>query len=139
MPDQVPAAVVAERYARLVALVEQTALTENQALVGQQVEVLVADGEGRKDDVTHRMSGRARDNRLVHLSPGEVLPRPGDLVMTTVTAAAPHYLLADGAVLSVRRTAGGDAWQSRQEADVPWAGSGGGPVPVLLGMPAVRS
>jgi len=31
--------------------------------------VLVADGEGRKDEVTHRMSGRARDNRLVHFTP----------------------------------------------------------------------
>ena len=32
---------------------------ENQKLAGAQVEVLVADGEGRKDGATHRMSGRA--------------------------------------------------------------------------------
>ena len=55
--------------ARLVALVEEITLAENQALVGRQVEVLVADGEGRKDGATHRMSGRARDNRLVHFTP----------------------------------------------------------------------
>ena len=136
MPDQVPAAVVAERYERLVALVEQVALAENLALVGQQVEVLVADGEGRKDDVTHRMSGRAPDNRLVHFSPaGTDALRPGDVVATVVTRAAPHYLLADGPVLSVRSTRGGDAWQSRRQiAAIP-----GGPAPVLLGMPAVRS
>ncbi len=96
MDDQVRPEVVAERYGRLVALAEETALAENQAMVGRQVEVLVADGEGRKDGATHRMSGRARDNRLVHVTPvpGE-LPRPGDVVTTVVSAAAPHYLIAD--------------------------------------------
>jgi tRNA-2-methylthio-N6-dimethylallyladenosine synthase len=158
MPDQVPPAVVAERYERLVALVEQVALAENTAMIGQQVQVLVADGEGRKDDVTHRMSGRAEDNRLVHFggfrgvgSPGQQsspagagVPRPGDIVTTAVTQAAPHYLLADGPALAVRRTRGGDAWQSRNV--VPEARETGTvpavdptTVPVLLGMPAVRS
>ena len=33
--------------------------------VGRQVEVMFAAGEGRKDQQTHRMSGRARDGRLV--------------------------------------------------------------------------
>ena len=138
MPDQVPAAVVAARYDRLVALVEQVALAENQALVGQQVEVLVADGEGRKDDVTHRMSGRARDNRLVHFGPpAHEAPRPGDIVTTAITQSAPHYLLADGPVLSVRSTRGGDAWRARQQGAA--ADAGPVPVPVLLGMPAIRS
>jgi len=129
MDGQVPAAVVAERYERLVALVEEITLAENQAQVGRQVEVLVADGEGRKDDVTRRMSGRARDNRLVHFDPAGVAPRPGDLVTTVVTMAAPHYLLADGGPLAVRRTRGGDAWAAR-------AGDEGAErAPVLLGMP----
>ena len=136
MPDQVPAAVVAERYERLVAVVEQVALAENQALVGQQVEVLVADGEGRKDDVTHRMSGRARDNRLVHFAPvGASTLRPGDIVTTAITQSAPHYLLADGPVLSVRSTTGGDAWQARRQVGESQDDPAG---PVLLGMPAVR-
>ena len=34
----------------------------------RRVEVLVAEGEGRKDAATHRLSGRARDNRLVHFT-----------------------------------------------------------------------
>ncbi len=85
------------------------------AFTGRQVEVLVAEGEGRKDGATHRMSGRARDNRLVHFAPGGTGPRPGDLVTTVVTRAAPHYLVADGPPLAVRRTRGGDAWQARQE------------------------
>src|SRR5215468_8892459 len=138
MDDQVRPEVVAERYGRLVALVEEISLTENQALVGSQVEVMVADGEGRKDGATQRMSGRAKDNRLVHFtpSPGEQ-PRPGDIVVTVVSAAAPHYLLADNPPRVVRRTRGGDAWQARAAGD---AGTGsadaGGTEPVLLGMPA---
>jgi len=142
MEGQVPPQVVAERYERLAALVARTALAENEALVGRQVEVLVAEGEGRKDGVTHRMSGRARDNRLVHFAPAGTGPRPGDVVTTTVTCAAPHYLIADGAPLAVRRTRGGDAWQARQEGTD--AGGPAGPATpatpattVLLGMPAV--
>ncbi len=133
MDGQVPPEVVAERYERLAALVGQIALADNETLVGREVEVLVAEGEGRKDGVTHRMSGRARDNRLVHFAPAGTSPRPGDVVTTAVTSAAPHYLIADGAPLAVRRTQGGDAWQARRDGT-----DAGGPAPkVLLGMPAV--
>src|SRR3954464_2970088 len=66
MENQVPRDVVQERYERLVELQDQLAWDENKALVGRPVEVLVAEGEGRKDAATHRLSGRARDNRLVH-------------------------------------------------------------------------
>ncbi len=69
MDGQVPAAVVAERYERLAALVEDVSLAENEVFAGREVEVLVAEGEGRKDGATHRLSGRARDNRLVHFAP----------------------------------------------------------------------
>jgi len=138
MPGQVPADVVADRYGRLTALVAQIAGAENEALVGRAVEVLVAEGEGRKDSATHRASGRARDNRLVHFAPSGTAPRPGDVVSTVVTQAAPHYLIADGPPLAVRRTRGGDAWQARRDG---LAGDGGGAAdgaaPVLLGMPAV--
>ncbi|MDQ1683545.1 MAG: tRNA-2-methylthio-N6-dimethylallyladenosine synthase [Frankiaceae bacterium] len=100
MPDQVPPTVVAERYQRLVELVDDIAWTENKALHGATLEVLVAEGEGRKDDATHRLSGRARDNRLVHLAACDALP--GDVVTARVTYAAPHHLVADD-VLAVRR------------------------------------
>ena len=33
---------------------------------------------------------------------------------TVITYAAPHHLNADGGLLSLRRSRGGDAWQSRQ-------------------------
>jgi tRNA-2-methylthio-N6-dimethylallyladenosine synthase len=141
MPDQVPREVVQERYDRLVALVEQIATEENAKQDGNIVEVLVAEGEGRKDAATHRLSGRARDNRLVHFAPHGTTPRPGDIVTTRVTSTAPHYLRADDAPLEVRRTRAGDAWEARQRAaaaPVPEAPSDT-PAPVLLGMPVLRS
>ena len=49
MDDQVPKAVVQERYDRLVDLVGEIAWQENLKQVGRQVEVMFADGEGRKD------------------------------------------------------------------------------------------
>ena len=68
MPDQIPKPVVQERYERLVELVNDIAWRENLKQVGRPVEVMFADGEGRKDAATARMSGRARDNRLVHVT-----------------------------------------------------------------------
>jgi tRNA-2-methylthio-N6-dimethylallyladenosine synthase len=115
MDGQVPKTVVQERYDRLVELVGETALHENVKQVGRQVEVMFADGEGRKDLQTHRMSGRARDNRLVHVAVPEEpqdRPRPGDLAEVIITYAAPHHLNADGGLLALHRTRGGDAWQA---------------------------
>ncbi len=76
MDGQVPARTVQERFERLTALVEETTYAENRKLAGATVEVLVAEGEGRKDAATHRMSGRARDNRLVHFTPHSALGGP---------------------------------------------------------------
>ena len=134
MPDQVPRAVVQERYERLVAVVEDVAWAENRAQVGRNVEVMFADGEGRKDAATARMSGRARDNRLVHVRVPEdpaAQPRPGDMAEVVVTYAAPHHLTADEGLLALRRTRGGDAWAARQAAAGPSR-----PV-VSLGLPSL--
>jgi len=110
LDGQVPKAVVAERYQRLIELQERVSLEENAAQVGCSVELLVATGEGRKDASTARMSGRARDGRLVHFAPGDGdQVRPGDIVTTTVTGAAPHHLIADAALIEHRRTRAGDA------------------------------
>jgi tRNA-2-methylthio-N6-dimethylallyladenosine synthase len=130
MIDQVPPLVVAERYQRLVDVVEEVAWTESKRFQGEQVEVLVAEGEGRKDGATRRLSGRARDNRLVHLAACDA--RPGDLVEAVVSYAAPHHLVAD-TIVDVRRTRGGDAHQRRIEGPAAPAQTG-----VLLGMPALR-
>jgi tRNA-2-methylthio-N6-dimethylallyladenosine synthase len=137
MPDQLPKEVVQERYDRLIAVQEEVSWAENRRLEGHEVEVLVATGEGRKDAATHRLSGRARDNRLVHFAvpEGAEQPRPGDLVTVGVTYGAPHHLVADsalaGGTFAVRRTRGGDAWQALQDAAVP------GKPAVSLGMPSI--
>jgi tRNA-2-methylthio-N6-dimethylallyladenosine synthase len=154
MARQVPKAVVQERYERLVALQDDISWAENRALVGRTLEVLVAVGEGRKDDATHRMSGRAPDNRLVHVAVGpeearpfpsatprpfpsatprpfpSAAPRPGDVVTAQVTHAAPHHLVAD-TVHGVRRTRAGDAWEAREGREQR------SPAGVLLGMPTI--
>ena len=113
MADQLPKEVVQERYERLLELVNDIAWQENKKLVGQVVEVLVANGEGRKDSANNRMSGRSRDNRLVHFEvPEGQLPRPGDLVKVKVSRAAPYFLVADlsaDSSFELIRTRGGDA------------------------------
>ncbi|MGH3503403.1 MAG: tRNA (N6-isopentenyl adenosine(37)-C2)-methylthiotransferase MiaB [Nocardioidaceae bacterium] len=127
MAEQVPRDVAQERYERLVALVNDIAWQENKRFEGCQVEVLVAEGEGRKDGSTHRLTGRARDNRLVHFTPSDGA-RPGDVVTTTITHAAPHHLVSDHPVAAVRRTPAGDAWEARTSPERPT---------VSLGLPAV--
>lgn len=130
MPNQVPRKVVQDRYERLVDLVGEITWYQNQKLVGKTVEVMFAEGEGRKDAATRRLSGRARDNRLVHVAVGEDAnpPRPGDVADVEITYAAPHHLNADTGFTSLRRTAGGDAWQESQQS--PTSGKAVG-----LGMP----
>jgi len=138
MDGQVPKEVVQERYERLVELQERISEEENRKQLGRTLEVLVAEGEGRKDGETRRLSGRAPDNRLVHFArpdaDGEVpVPRPGDMATVEVSYAAPHHLLAQRPPSAVRRTRAGDAWELRQageERQVP----GGG---VMLGLPTV--
>ncbi|SCL31736.1 tRNA (N6-isopentenyl adenosine(37)-C2)-methylthiotransferase MiaB [Micromonospora inyonensis] len=148
MDGQLPKEVVQERYQRLIACVEEITWAENRKLVGETVEVLVAVGEGRKDERTGRMSGRARDGRLVHFATGAPEPtgsqgvtgaagdagspagriRPGDIVHTTITYAAPHHLNADGAPVAHRRTRAGDAFEAGLAPRTPG---------VLLGLPTV--
>jgi tRNA-2-methylthio-N6-dimethylallyladenosine synthase len=64
---------------------------------------------------------------LVHFAPGQADIRPGDVVTTVITGAAPHHLVADGAVLTHRRTRAGDAHAAGRR---PVTGVG-------LGMPGI--
>jgi tRNA-2-methylthio-N6-dimethylallyladenosine synthase len=108
MAGQVPKAIVQERYDRLIELQDDISWTANRALVGTEVEVLVTDGEGRKDASTGRVSGRARDGRLVHAATEGRSGRPGDVVRTRITYAAPQHVVADTGPIEVR----------------PWRGAG---------------
>jgi len=139
MDGQLPKPVVQERYERLVALQEEISWAENRTQVGRRLELLVAEGEGRKDAASARQSGRAPDNRLVHFSAVAGL-RPGDMATVEVTRAAPHHLVAEGPLPQVRRTPGGDAWAARHasaEADRATGERTDRPAPVALGMPRV--
>jgi tRNA-2-methylthio-N6-dimethylallyladenosine synthase len=159
LPDQIPKEVVQERFERLLALQDRISLEEGRALIGTDVEVLVAEAGGRKDGAAGRMSGRAHDNRLVHFSlpEGAVAPRPGDVATVGVTYAAPHHLIADSALVggtfSVRPTRAGERASGDPHGGShgdPHGGSGhseaarplGAPVapgaPVPLGIPAIR-
>ncbi len=133
LDDQVAPEVVTDRYNRLVELVNDIAWEENKRLVGREVELLVSEGEGRKNAATHRLSGRGPDNRLVHFeadfSQVDGAARPGDLVTVGLTYAAPHHLVADGPVRALRRTRSGDAWERRTADPAPAA--------VGLGLPSV--
>jgi tRNA-2-methylthio-N6-dimethylallyladenosine synthase len=127
MADQVPKQVVSQRYMRLTDLQDRICLEENQKLIGAPVEVLVT-ADGRKDQ--SRMTGRAGDGRLVHfVAEGDAI-RPGDLVTTIVTGAAPHYLLADDGIRGHRRTRAGDAHAAGTTPQTP-------PVGVGLGLPPI--
>jgi tRNA-2-methylthio-N6-dimethylallyladenosine synthase len=132
MDEQLPKDVVQERYLRLTALQDEISWDENNRLVGTKVELLVAAGEGSKDAQRGRLSGRARDGRLVHFRAGGEVGadrvRPGDVVETVVTQAAPHHLVADGALISHRRTRAGDASEAGTRPTTPG---------VLLGMPRI--
>jgi tRNA-2-methylthio-N6-dimethylallyladenosine synthase len=141
MAEQVPKAVVQERYERLIEMVERISLAENRRLVGRNVEVLVSQGDGRKDAANQRLSGRGPDNRLVHMPAGDGDLRPGDLATVSITYAAPHHLVADGAPLAVRRARAAHAADSagprdRTDAGAARTAGASGPV-VLLGLPTV--
>ncbi|WP_245858866.1 tRNA (N6-isopentenyl adenosine(37)-C2)-methylthiotransferase MiaB [Luteimicrobium subarcticum] len=141
---ELPKAVVQERFERLLALQERISAQESARQVGRTLEVLVTEGSGRKDGETHRLTGRAADNRLVHFAlpapetpaPGAStagltggaddprlaadlpadLPRPGDMVRVDVTHGAPHHLIADSALT------GGTFTVRRTRAGDAWAG-----------------
>ncbi|MDO5098052.1 MAG: tRNA (N6-isopentenyl adenosine(37)-C2)-methylthiotransferase MiaB [Corynebacterium sp.] len=137
--EQIPKEVVQERYERLIALQERICLEENRNLVDTEVELLVQADGGRKNDRTHRLTGRSRDGRLVHFMPiaasegvidGAI--RPGDIVSTVITDAKPHYLIADSGVTSHRRTRAGDMSEAGKTPTTA-------PIGVGLGMPRIST
>ena len=84
----VDAAVIAERFQRLRVVVEHSALVKHHARIGRIEEVLV-EGPSRKDPSV--LSGRTRQNKLVHFAAGQPL-RTGSYATVEVTSAAPHHL-----------------------------------------------
>jgi tRNA-2-methylthio-N6-dimethylallyladenosine synthase len=98
--DFVPAEVVRDRMRRLTERVERHALTRNQARVGRVEEVLV-DGPSKTDRAV--LSGRTRQNKLVHFAPldANASPPPGAYTDVRITGAAPHWLRGDHVATTV--------------------------------------
>jgi tRNA-2-methylthio-N6-dimethylallyladenosine synthase len=84
----VPRDVAAARMERLRAVVERSSRLGNLARVGRSEEVLV-EGPSRKDP--SRLTGRTRQNRLVHFEPAGAV-RPGSYVAVEVTDATTTHL-----------------------------------------------
>ncbi len=87
--DFIPAAVCAERMTRLTEVVERSALRHHEARVGR-VEQILVEGPSKKDPSV--LSGRTRQNKLVHFAPGDAILPPGAYTEVRVASAAPHYL-----------------------------------------------
>jgi tRNA-2-methylthio-N6-dimethylallyladenosine synthase len=90
--DFVPDEVIAERFERLRVVVERSALLRHEARVGRTEEVMV-EGPSKRDPAV--VSGRTRQNKLVHFSPVGPPPPAGAYATVTITAAAPHHLRGD--------------------------------------------
>ena len=69
-------------------VVERSALAKHRERVGRTEEVLV-EGPSRKD--ASLLSGRTRQNKLIHFAPPHPI-RTGSYATVEVTRAAPHHL-----------------------------------------------
>ena len=82
-------AVAGERFQRLRIVIERSALAKHEARIGRVEEVLV-EGPSKKDPSV--ISGRTRQNKLVHFAPPRPL-RTGSYATVEITRAAPHHLV----------------------------------------------
>jgi tRNA-2-methylthio-N6-dimethylallyladenosine synthase len=86
--DFVDPVVAGERFRRLRLVVERSALRRHEARVGRVEEVLV-EGPSKRDPAV--LSGRTRQNKLVHFTPPTPL-RTGSYATVEITRGAPHFL-----------------------------------------------
>ncbi len=100
LPDQLPKAVVQERYMRLVALQEEISWAAEPGARGPRrrgARRLGGGPQGRRHP-PHERPGARRPAGALH--PGRPATiRPGDVVRSRSTYGAPHHLVADGPVL----------------------------------------
>ncbi len=84
----VPADVVAERFARLLTVIERSARARHEARVGR-IEEVVVEGPSKRDE--RLLTGRTRQNKLVHF-PSESPLRVGTIAIVDVVGAGAHSL-----------------------------------------------
>ncbi len=88
--DFVDPDVIQRRFDALKDVVEESALQKHQTRIGLREEVLV-EGVSKRD--VSVMSGRTRQNKLVHFSPdSNQRVEEGDLISVRIGSAAPHFL-----------------------------------------------
>jgi tRNA-2-methylthio-N6-dimethylallyladenosine synthase len=87
--DEVAPDVIAERYARLKAVVDRSALERHRDRVGRREEIVV-EGVARRDPSLHQ--GRTRQGKVVLFSPGPSPLEPGSVVDATIVGAGSYHL-----------------------------------------------
>jgi tRNA-2-methylthio-N6-dimethylallyladenosine synthase len=130
MANQVSDEVMAARYNQLHKIQQEISKSENEKLIGQNIELLVSSNEGRHDVNENRMNGRSKDFRLTHFDNSAKLARPGDLVQVKVVEAYANHIVASSPI-SVKKTKGADAHAA-------WV-SENGDKRILLGIPTLAS
>jgi len=130
MPNQIADDVMADRYNQLHKIQQEISKSENEKLIGKDIELLVSGHEGRHDIDQNRMNGRSADFRLTHFDNSAATARPGDLVKVKVVEAFANHIVAS-APISVTKTRGGDAHAS-------WMAEKGDKK-ILLGIPTLAS
>lgn len=96
MPDQLPEALIEERHARLLALINEIGKARYERYVGRQVQILV-EGPSRKNAA--RLEGRSRCNKIVIF---EGAPRHrGQVMDLKITRAGSFTLYGDPAVVGL--------------------------------------
>lgn len=108
MPDQISDEVMTTRYNLLHKIQQEISKSENEKLIGKEVQLLVSAHEGKHDADQKRMNGRSADFRLTHFDNSDQKARPGDLVKVKVEQAFANHIVA-GTVISAQKTKGGDA------------------------------
>jgi tRNA-2-methylthio-N6-dimethylallyladenosine synthase len=90
--DFVEADVIKERFERLKAVLDRSALRKHAAREGRREEVLV-EGPSRRNAAM--LSGRTRQGKLIHFPVTSEALRAGSLAMVDVTHGAPYHLLGE--------------------------------------------
>jgi tRNA-2-methylthio-N6-dimethylallyladenosine synthase len=86
----VPVDVVRDRFAKLKVVVDRSALAKHEQRIGR-IEEIIVEGPSKRDP--SRVSGRTRQNKLVHVpnAPGLV---EGAIANVEVVSAAPYHMVA---------------------------------------------
>jgi tRNA-2-methylthio-N6-dimethylallyladenosine synthase len=89
--DFVGHSVCVDRFERLQKVLKRSALLSHRARIGR-IEEVVIEGPAKREP--NQVTGRTRQNKLVHLTAADGL-RPGSYANVEIVDAATHYLHAD--------------------------------------------